>query len=282
MSSLANVKHLPIHFVGRIGRRLFMLLGAIRSGLEHLSGMWSLFLRAIYLSTAGPWTGQTKLARQLFPMMSNVGVRSLPIVSLISGLMGAILVLQTGPTLKMYGQLSALPGMVGLSMVLELGPLMTAIVMTARVGASYTAVLASMKINDEILALETMAIDPVGYLIAPRLLSMLVMVPCLTLFSYLIGMVGGAIVANLQYGIEFRTYQDQTITFLTMPYVWSGLLKAVVFSVIITMVCCYHGFITSGGSMGLGRSTMVAVVTSLVLVMIADAILAAFVANYII
>lgn len=272
---------MPVRFVGEIGRTGTKTLRLGRLGLEHLSGMWSLFIRTIYFSTIGPLTGKNKLAKRLFPMMSNVGVRSLPIVSLISALIGAILVLQTGDTLEQYGQISALPGMVALSMTLELGPLMTAIVLAARVGASFTAVLASMKINDEILALETMAIDPIGYLVAPRFVSMLVMVPCLTLFSYLIGMVGGAITAYGIYDLDTTTYIDQTVYLLTMRHIWGGLIKAFVFGVIISIVCCYHGLITEGGSMGLGRSTMVAVVSTLVLIMIADAILAAFLVNYI-
>jgi len=272
---------MPVRFVGEVGRRSVRSLTLARSGLQHIGGMWSLLVGAVYFSTIGPLRGQSKLARQLFPMMSNVGVRSLPIVSLISALIGAILVIQTGDTLKQFGQLSVLPGMVGISVVLELGPLMTAIVLAARVGASFTAVLASMKINEEILALETMAINPVGYLVAPRFLSMMIMVPALTLFSYLIGMTGGAITAYGIYDIGFSTYIDQSVQFITMRHIWSGLIKSLVFGVIVSVVCCYHGFITTGGSMGLGRSTMIAVVTSLVLIMVADAVLAAFVVNYV-
>ncbi len=158
--------------------------------------------------------------------------------------------------------------------------MMTAIIMTARVGASYTAVLASMKINDEIMALETMAINPVGYLVAPRFLSMLIMVPCLTVMSYLLGMIGGAVVAYQAFDISAATYMSGTVETLTMVDILAGLLKAGVFSVLISMICCYYGFITEGGPIGLGRNTMVAVVTSLVIVIIADTLLTALTINY--
>jgi phospholipid/cholesterol/gamma-HCH transport system permease protein len=201
-------------------------------------------------------------------------------VTLISALIGAILVLQTADVMQQYGQIQEVPGLVALSMTRELGPLMTAIIMTARVGASFTAVLASMKINEEVMALETMAIHPVGYLVAPRFLSMVVMMPCLAIIANLVGMVGGALVAWGKYDIAFSVYVEKTVFYLDMDDIYGGLLKACVFSMLITMICCYYGLTTRGGPMGLGRNTMVAVVTSLVVVIFADAILTAFVIGY--
>lgn len=249
--------------------------------LRHVSGVWHLFILTLKFSFIVPFRGQSKLRKQLFPMMSNVGVRSLPIVALISALIGSILVLQTGEAIESLGQIQEVPGLVALSMTRELGPLMTAVIMTARVGASFTAVLASMKINDEIMALETMAINPVGYLVAPRFLSMLIMVPCLTVISYLVGMIGGGIVAFAAYDISPAAYVMKTTSYLEMADVYSGLIKGLVFGVLITMVCCYYGLITEGGPMGLGRNTMVAVVTSLVVVIVADALLTAVMVSYV-
>ncbi|MBI1372604.1 MAG: MlaE family lipid ABC transporter permease subunit [Phycisphaera sp.] len=271
----------PLVLCGSVGRRAIGFAGSLRAGLEHLGGMWRMFVWAIYYCTIGPLTGKSKLRGQLFPMMSNVGVKSFPIVFLIAALIGAILVLQTGDVLKKYGQINEAPGVVALSMTLELGPLMTAVILAARVGASFTAVLASMKINDELLALETMAIHPVGYLVAPRFLSMVIMVPCLTVMAYLVGMLGGSVVAFSNYDIPTSIYVLKTTFYLEMKHILSGLMKSEVFGVIIAIVCCYNGFITTGGPMGLGRSTMVAVVTSLVLIIVADAILTAVVINYI-
>jgi phospholipid/cholesterol/gamma-HCH transport system permease protein len=235
----------------------------------------------LYYATVGPLRGRSKLRAQLFLMMRNVGVQSFPIAALISLLLGAILVLQSGEPLKRFGQLQEVPGAVALTLTREICPLLMAIVMTARVGASFTAVLAAMKINEELLALETMAIHPVGYLVAPRFLSMLVMLPCLTVFSYLIGMAGGAAVAKGVYDLSLQIYVDRTIFYLQMKDIVSGLVKAGVFGAIISIVCCYFGLITQGGSVGLGRNIMVAVVTSLVAVILTDAVATAFINNYV-
>jgi phospholipid/cholesterol/gamma-HCH transport system permease protein len=253
----------------------------LRRTLEHTSGIVHLFFRTLEQTFVAPFAGRNKLKAQLFPMMSNVGVRSLPIVILVSFLIGAILVLQTGEVLKRYGQLQEVPGLVALSMTRELGPLMTAIVLTARVGASFTAVLASMKINEEILALESMAIDPVGYLVSPRFLGMIVMVPCLTVLAFLVGMAGGYLVAGSVYGIPGSVYIAKTFSYLSMSDIFSGLAKSVVFGVLITLICCYYGLISEGGPMGLGRNIMVAVVSSLVMVVLADMLLTALFVNYV-
>lgn len=267
-------------FLGQIGRGGVRQKNAIVAILRHVSGVWYLFRLTLYYSFVAPFVGRNQLRKQLFPMLSNVGVRSFPIVFMVSYLIGAILVIQTGPPLRDFGQTGLIPQMVALSMCREFGPVMTAIILTARVGASYTAVLASMKINDEVMALETMAIHPVGYLVAPRFLAMLIMTPCLVVFSYLIGMIGGSMVAYALYDIGVDAYIQRTVDGIGMESVWAGLIKAVVFSVIISMICCYYGFITEGGPMGLGRNTMVAVVSSLVVIILADAILGAFFIGY--
>ncbi|MEM7202600.1 MAG: ABC transporter permease [Planctomycetota bacterium] len=270
----------PERLLGAPGRLLGRVGQPVGGALRHVSGMWHLLVASIYYSTVAPLTGRSKLREQLAPALRNVGVRSLPIIVLVNLLTGAILVLQTGDVMAKFGQLQEVPGMVALSMVRELGPLMTAIVMTARIGASFTAVLAAMRLNDEILALETMAIHPAGYLLAPRLLSMLVMVPCLTVLSYALGMVGGAVVASGAYDLSLAFYAENSFRYLDFADLASGLLKAVVFSVLISTVCCYYGVIAAGGPTGLGRYTMVAVVTSLVAVVVADAVLTAFAVSY--
>jgi phospholipid/cholesterol/gamma-HCH transport system permease protein len=259
-----------VQFLGRVGAPTVGLL-------SHISGITHLFLLTIYLTVVGPFKKLTRTRSLVLPIMRSVGVKSLPIVSLVSFLIGAILVLQTAAVMKKFGQLELVPGMVALSFTKELGPLMTAIVLTARVGASFTAVLASMRINEEIMALETMAIHPVGYLIVPRFISMVVMVPCLTVFAYLIGMFGGWLISNTMFDISTSLYINKTFEFLKLKDLWTGIEKAAVFSVIISTICCYFGFITDGGPVGLGRNTMVAVVTTLVVIIFADAFITALV-----
>ena len=267
--------------VGSLGRSTHQLAHGLTHFFAHCSGVWRLFLQTLYFSFVAPFTRRTELRKQLCPMMSNVGVRSFPICALTTFLMGAILVLQSGEPLKRFGQIQEVPGAVALSLTREIAPLLTAIIMTARVGASFTAVLASMKINEELMALEAMVIHPVGYLVAPRFLSMAVMLPCLTVMSYVLGMFGGAIVAYTVYDIPFSLYIQKTEAYLNMTDINSGLVKALVFGVLITQICCYFGLKTEGGSVGLGRNVMVAVVSSLVAVILADALATAFINNYI-
>ena len=268
-------------FLGSLGRGWWAWIHSMRSMVEHISGVFSLFVQTLYHSFVAPFMGRTKLGAQLRPMLGNVGVKSFPIVFMISFLIGAILVIQTGPVMAQFGQIGLIPKMVALSMTREFGPVMTAIILTARVGASYTAVLASMKINDEVMALETMAIHPVGFLVAPRFLALLIMMPCLVIFSYAIGMLGGGLVAWQAYDIVPNIYLEKTMNGLMMADLYAGLAKGVIFSILISMICCYYGFITEGGPMGLGRNTMVAVVSTLVVVIIADALLGAFFMNYV-
>ena len=250
--------------------------------LGRAGGIVQLLAEGLYHAALAPFTGPRRLlAKHLFPLMSNVGARSLPIIAMVSFLMGAILVLQTGEPLRKLGQIQEVPGAVALALAREIGPLMTAILMTARVGASFTAVLGSMKINEEILALETMGIKVVRYLVAPRFLSMLVMVPCLTVFAYLLGMAGGAMVASAAYDIPLEMYAAKTQVYLTMTDLNSGLVKSALFSLLITSICCYFGLTTKGGSVGLGRNIMVAVVTTLVSIIVMDAVATGWINNYV-
>lgn len=265
---------------GSIGRQTNRIGRAARGFVQHVSNLWRLFTSTLWYLTVGVVRGRTRMRGQLLPTMRNVGVSSLPVVAIITFLTGAILVLQTGDILRKYGQLQQVPGMVALSVVRALGPLMTAIIMTARVGASFTAVLGSMRINEEIVALEAMAVQPTAYLVAPRLLSMLVMVPCLAVFSYLLGMAGGWFVALIVYDIDTQTYVETSILYLDMTGVVFGLVKSVVFAVLITMICCYFGLVAEGGSMGLGRNIMVAVVVTIVMLVVAEAVLAAVAVNW--
>lgn len=272
----------PAAVFGFLGRRLRDLATRTGLALGRVGGVVHLLVQGLYFAVSAPFTSPRRVRRkQLFPLLRNVGVRSFPIVSMVSFLMGVILVLQTGEPLRRLGQIQEVPGAVALALAREISPLMTAILMTARVGASFTAMLGSMKINEELLALETMGIRVVSYLVAPRFTCMLVMVPCLTVFSYLVGMVGGAAVARAVYGLPYALYVDKTVFYLTMTDLTSGLVKAGIFALLITAICCHFGLETRGGSVGLGRQIMVAVVTTLVAVIAADAVATGWITNYV-
>ena len=270
----------PIALLGVLGRPVLQVPAALArffgmaGALSHLAG------NSAYFALIAPMLRRGRIRKQLFPMMSNVGVRSLPIVALVALLVGAILVMQTGHTIQRFGQIEEVPGLVALSMTRALGPLMTAIVLISRVGSSYTAVIGSMTINEEVLALRTMSIDPVAYLVAPRVLSIVIMMPALVVFSYLFGMLGGGLVAASVYDIGPTMYIDKSFEYLGLGDLAGGLLKASVFGFLVGVVSCYFGLNTSGGSTGLGRNIMVSVVTSLVIVVFADAALTGLLVNH--
>jgi phospholipid/cholesterol/gamma-HCH transport system permease protein len=156
-----------------------------------------------------------------------------------------------------------------------LGPLLTAIVITGRVGAAYTAELGTMKVSEEILALEVMAVNPVGYLVAPRCLALLLMLPCLTVFADVMGLVGGFVIGSLVYHVSPASYLHTTLSWLGLADIGAGLLKSVVFAVIIGIVGCYRALVVEGGPEGVGQATMVSVVTTIVLIIVADGVFTA-------
>jgi phospholipid/cholesterol/gamma-HCH transport system permease protein len=153
---------------------------------------------------------------------------------------------------------------------------MTAIVLVARVGASFTAGLGTMQISDEVLALRTMSINPVGYLVAPRFIAILVMLPCLTIFANVVG-IGGGCAMGLSFGLDPYVYIDDSIGFLQLEDLVSGVAKSVLFAVVICIVSCHMAFRVEGGPEGLARNTMVSVVTQLVLLIVVDGMVAAFI-----
>jgi phospholipid/cholesterol/gamma-HCH transport system permease protein len=252
-------------------------LGKVGLFFSHLASISRLFVLTLYWVAVAPWRERRPgfSLRRLIQLMDETGVRSLPIVLLIGGLVGTILVLETGVQLQRFGQVHLVAGLVALSMARTLGPLLTAIVITGRVGAAYTAELGTMKVSEEILALEVMAVHPVGYLVAPRFLALIVVLPCLTIFADLMGLVGGFIIGTTVYNISPGTYIQTTMVWLRLPDIGAGLLKSLVFATIIGMVGCYRALIVEGGPEGVGQATMMSVVTTIVLIIVADGIFTA-------
>lgn len=239
-----------------------------------------LFADTLYWVVFGPFTGKTRYRSLVFPLMHQIGVRSLFITCLVSLLVGGILVLQTADKFVEFGVIDFVPGMICVAVVRELGPLMTAIVISGRVGAAFTAGLGSMVINEEVLALKTMGINPVGYLVAPRFISIVIMLPCLTAFSYLIGNIGGMMIGNVLFNIPPAQYIAAAKAALTSTDMTAGLAKAAVFGALICMVACQNALHVRGGPEGVGRSTMVSVVMSLVMIIVSDGLINFYLASY--
>lgn len=250
--------------LGTIGRLTWIFLGH----LGQLSAMTGSALQGMALRVRGKGSFST---RSLLDEMIESGLRSLPIVALVSALIGTILVLQTAYQLERYGQKELVAAGVAVSLTRELGPLMTAIVITGRVGAGFAAQIGTMKVSEEILALRTMAIQPVHFLVSPRLLSLVIVVPCLTIFADFVGILGGFLLGVGLYEINPWVYYRNTFLFMSPDDILSGVIKSGVFALIITMVSCHLAFRVTGGAAGVGKATRMAVVSCIVLIIVADA-----------
>ena len=199
-----------------------------------------------------------------------VGVGALPILSLISFFVGLILALQAAYELRKFGAMQFVASAVAISVTRELGPLMTAILVIGRSGSAFAAELGTMKVNEEIDALETMALDPVRFLVVPKLFAMLVMMPCLTMWADAMGVLGGALFGITNAGFTMGGYLHATLDALVLRDIATGLIKSVMFGLVITMVGCQEGFRTGLGSEEVGRSTTAAVVMSIFMVILVD------------
>lgn len=209
--------------------------------------------------------------RHIIRQLESAGVDSMPIIVLVAFLIGVTLVLQSVFVLETYGQKDLVAGLVSITLCRELGPLLTAVIFTGRVGAAYTAELGTMKVSEEILALETMGISPIGYLVVPRFLAGLIALPCLTVLADFVGIFAGFITAQ-NFDISGHTYIEITRQFLQQKDFVFGIVKSFFFAIVIITVACYKGFTVEGGGSEVGRATMEAVVISLVAVIFSDTV----------
>ena len=201
----------------------------------------------------------------------TAGVNALPVITLIGFLMGLIMAFQAAIPMRQFGAVIYVANLVGLSMVRELGPLMTAIVLAGRSGSAFAAELGTMKVNEEIDALVTMGLDPVKFLVVTRLLAAVIMTPLLTLFADLIGVLGGSIVL-ISLGYSLATYFRQIFSTVTYVDLLGGLFKSIVFGLLVAGIGCLRGLQTEIGASAVGESTTRAVVGGIVLIVAVDGI----------
>lgn len=200
----------------------------------------------------------------------RVGVRSISIVILVSGSIGIILALQTSPTLAQYGQTDKVANLIAVSVFRELGPLIAAIVMVGFAGASIAAELGTMVVGEEIEALEAMGLNPVRYLVLPRLAATVVSLLALAVISDLTAVFFGMIMSITVLGVPYDLYVSNTITQLKMSDFLTGLLKAGVFGLLLGLIACYNGLRVTGGAAGVGRATTETVVQTVIFVILSD------------
>ena len=235
--------------------------------LKITGGLLGLLMETLYWCKAS-FSNSDKVFAQLY----IIGNQTLPVGALIALFSGGVLALQAGPTLAQFGLEENVGGLVGLSLVKEIGPIMASILIAGRVGSAMTAELASMSVYEEIDALKTMDINPVRYLVMPRFIAMVMALPILVIYMDVIGWFGGGIVSviNPEVHLSFDVYYRNLSELVDFTAVMNGLIKAMFFGIIISIVCCYVGLKTKGGPREIGSSVTKAVVMSFVLVLVSD------------
>jgi phospholipid/cholesterol/gamma-HCH transport system permease protein len=237
---------------------------------QNVGEMLLLFWRTL-LAWPHAWRQRTKVFEQLF----EIGNASLLMVCILSFFIGGVIALQTGPVLVERGLASAVGGVVGISICKELAPVMMAVLIAGRIGSAMAAEIGSMRVYQELDALRTMNINPVHYLVLPRVTAIALALPLLVIFSILVAWLGGAVVslANNRIDVPFASFMSDLREIVQVKDVANGVFKSFVFALLVGVVSCHQGLVTRGGPRGIGRSVTKAVVNSIVLIVIFDYIL---------
>jgi phospholipid/cholesterol/gamma-HCH transport system permease protein len=237
---------------------------------EDINDISKLINDSFYWTFISPLKGKPIRFRASISEMVKAGYNAVPIVAVISLFVGIILALQAAYQLRRFGALIYVANLVGVSMTRELGPILTAIMVAGRSGSAFAAEIGSMKVEEEVDALVTMGINPVRFLVVPKLLAMMIMVPALTVFSDCLGIVGGFLLSVTALEIRPHNYLQQTLNSLLIKDIVTGLVKAWVFGIAITIIGAYEGFKVKESAEDVGRRTTAAVVASIFMVIILD------------
>jgi phospholipid/cholesterol/gamma-HCH transport system permease protein len=249
--------------VGRLGR---WVLDAFATGAR----VSVLMVDTVTWMVVAPLRGKGLRVRSTVEHFVEFGVRSMPIVGLICFLIGVIIALQSSYTLDKWGANRYIATLVAVSAIRELAPLMTAILVAGRSGSAITAEIGTMKVGEEIDALEVMGLNPVKFLVVPKFLAMILAVPCITVIAMFIMIFGGWVAGVFIVGVEPSIYIDMSIDALAEKDLVNGLTKSLFFGIVICWVGVYRGFQVEGGAEGVGRKTTSSVVTSIFLIIIVD------------
>lgn len=253
-------------FVVALGTRVLNLL-------EHVGGLWWLLAETMLWLWRAATSRRVRIGRvAIAGQMVRIGVSSVFIVSLVSGSIGFILGFQMAPPLDNLGSVHLVPSIIGVAVLRELGPLIAAIVMVGFAGASIAAEIGTMVVGEEIEALEAHALNPVRFLVVPRVIASVLSMLCLAVVSNLMAIGASALMCKTVLGISWTTYYDGTLSFVGPVDYITGLAKAGVFGLLIGLIACGNGLKVTGGAAGVGRATTATVVESVVAVIFADLI----------
>ncbi len=250
-----------------------MALDWIKRAFQHLSSVvWLLIGTA---REAGDHMARGRLpfrASVFFEQTDRAGVGSIPLIVMVSWFLGLTMALLTGYELRPYGQERLVPGLVAVGFTRELGPLMTGIMLAARIGAAFTAELGTMVIGEEVEAIEAMGVGALRFLVAPRLLAVFLLTPCLVVVSDVAALCGGALISKMQLGMSFRYFGHTALDSLFVHDILDGVLKSFLFGLLIGLIACYKGLTIRGGAAGVGEATTTSVVTAIAAVIAFDSL----------
>jgi phospholipid/cholesterol/gamma-HCH transport system permease protein len=274
---------LEIEDLGRLAGEADPPLPARVGLVEQVGGLaiegWTRFLELAYLNAqslywtfVAPLRGRRLRRGEVSRQIVAMGVKALPIVGMIMFLMGLILALRAAHQLRRVGAMIYIADMVAVSLTREIGPLLTAILLAGRTGSSITAEIGTMVVTEEVDALKAIGMHPVRFLVAPKLLGLVVSLPCLVVLADLVGITGGTAFAVLGLGLGLETYTNRTIQAVHLSDLMTGLVKSVVFAIIIVQVGAYQGFKIRGGAEGVGAATTLSVVVSLFFIVLTDVV----------
>ena len=246
------------------------------NSFAYVGELARLAAQSAYFTFVGPFRGQRLRPYRVFHQAMAVGVEAIPIVSLITFFVGLIMALQSAYELRKFGAMQYVASAVAISILRELGPLLTAIVVIGRSGSAFAAEIGTKKVTEEVDALRTMAFNPIAFLVTPKFLAMLIMMPCLTMWADSMGVLGGSVFGVAGANFTFESYLQATRDAIYLRDLFTGLIKSVLFGLVITAVGCREGFSTGAGAEEVGRSTTSAVVTSIALVIVVDLVFTTF------
>ncbi|MSO85571.1 MAG: ABC transporter permease [Rhodospirillales bacterium] len=247
---------------------------ATASAVEEIGNGGALIFESLYWLVMGRRLRQPVRLPSIFAQMMEIGINAIPIVALMAATIGVMLAIQGIHTLRIFGAETRVTIGIALSITREFAPLITGILVAGRSGSALAARIGTMKINQEIDALYVMGINPVRFLVVPALLSTVVMVPCLTFFSDIVGLFAAGLYVNAELGISMAAYFDEVREILTPDHLMHGLSKSAIFAVLIAVIGVVNGAAVAGGAEGVGRVTTRAVVQSISAIVVTDMIFA--------
>ncbi|HXK49714.1 MAG TPA: ABC transporter permease [Clostridiales bacterium] len=226
-----------------------------------------------YYSLRSVFNSSGRRKGSVFEQMFLMGNNAVPIVALLSFLIGLVLSLQSAAQLKQFGANIYLVDLIVIGMILEMGPILTSVIIAGRTGSAIAAEISTMKITEELDALKVMALNPLKYVVAPKMLSLTVCLPILTVLSNLVGIFGGFVIGILYLDLSFDMFFNRTIEVMTLYFWWQSMLKSILFSWLIVLIGAHFGFKVKGGSEAVGKAATSSVVAAIFAIIMTDAVL---------